>query len=404
MSYDAIVVGARCAGAPLAMQLARGGHRVLMVDKAEFPSDVVSTHYIHNSGLARVQRWGLLDRLEATGCPRIPTVRFDFGPIVLAGSAPPADGIRYAYAPRRTVLDHLLVDAAIAAGVEVRESFAVESLLHEAGRVVGIRGRHRHGSPIDERARIVVGADGVHSLVARGVAAPTTEDRPPLTVAYYSYWSGVPAAAAEVYLRPGTCALAFPTHDGLTLVVVFWTDTRREVVRGDVERAFTEALAAAGDLGARVAAGRREERFHGASGLKNFCRRSYGEGWALVGDAGYHTDPLTARGITDAFIDADLLADAIDAGLTGRRPMAAALAERERQRNAAAMPLFELTCERARLEPPPPQVVQVLSALQGNQDAIDRFVGIDAGTTDPAEFFSPANIESLMASASGRAS
>src|SRR2546423_171218 len=145
MSYDAIVIGARCAGAPTAMLLARQGHRVLLVDRATFPSDTVSTHLVHQPGIAALARWGLLDRLVATGCPPISTYLFDFGAVEIEGSP----GL--AYGPRRTVLDALLVDAAAEAGAEVRQGFGVDELPVEDGRVTGIR-----AAGGTERAAVVV--------------------------------------------------------------------------------------------------------------------------------------------------------------------------------------------------------------------------------------------------------
>ena len=168
--YDAIVVGARCAGSPTAMLLARRGYRVLVVDRATFPSDTISTHLIHPPGVAALRRWGLLDRLLATGCPPIGTYSFDFGPFTSSGSPGTTDE-PLAYAPRRTALDKLLVDAAGQAGAEIREGFTVEGLEIDDGRVTGIRGHSQGGKNIIERARTVIGADGRHSLVAEAVGA-----------------------------------------------------------------------------------------------------------------------------------------------------------------------------------------------------------------------------------------
>ena len=138
--YDAIVVGARCAGSPTAMLLARKGYRVLLVDRATFPSDTTSTHLVHPPGVASLWRWGLLDRITATGCPPIHTYAFDFGAFTIAGA--PGDGdAPVAYGPRRTVLDKVLVDAASEAGAEVRVGFSVEEVVVDGGRVSGIRGR-----------------------------------------------------------------------------------------------------------------------------------------------------------------------------------------------------------------------------------------------------------------------
>ncbi|MEP7313743.1 MAG: FAD-dependent monooxygenase, partial [Pseudomonadota bacterium] len=189
--YDAIIVGARCAGSPTAMLLARRGHRVLLVDRAGFPSDTLSTHVVQPLAVAALRRWGLLDRLVATGCPPIGTYSFDFGPFTITG-APGTAQSPVAYCARRKILDKLLVDAAAEAGAEVREHFAVEELLTEEGRVVGIKGHSKEVGEVTERATVVVGADGRNSLVANAVGAPRYNENAPLLVSYYSYWSGLP--------------------------------------------------------------------------------------------------------------------------------------------------------------------------------------------------------------------
>jgi len=182
-AYDAIVVGARCAGSPTAMLLARKGYRVLVVDRASFPSDTISTHIVQPLAVAALARWGLLDRLRATDCPPIHTYTYDFGPVTISGAPGPADA-PVGYCPRRTVLDKLLVDAASEAGAEVREGFAVEEILIENGSVAGIKGRSSGGPPVTERARVVVGADGRHSRVAEAVGPPHYNEKlqlPPIT-------------------------------------------------------------------------------------------------------------------------------------------------------------------------------------------------------------------------------
>jgi flavin-dependent dehydrogenase len=380
--YDAIVIGARCAGAPTAMLLARRGYKVLLVDRATFPSDHLSTHFIHLAGVARLKQWGLLERVRATNCPPIKRVAFDFGPLKLAGSpTPTADGVSEAFAPRRTVLDKILVDAAREAGAEVREGCAVREIVKENDEVLGIRcDAGADGKGLTQMARITIGADGPHSILAHAVEAPAYNERPALTCGYYTYWSDVPLEGAEIYIRENLVVIAFPTNDAQSLVVALWPNSEFANVRADIEGSYMRALEAAPGLAARVRNGSRTERFYGTADVPNFFRKPYGKGWALVGDAGYHKDPITAQGITDGFRDAELLAEAIDEGLSGLRPLEEAL----------------LTCQRAALALPPPEVMQLIAALEGNQEQIDRFIGLDAGTVKVQDFFSPENIQSIM--------
>ena len=381
--YDAIVVGARCAGSATAMLLARKGHRVLLVDRAHFPSDTVSTHLIHAPGAAALKRWGLLDQLAATGCPAITTYSFDFGPIVLRGTPPPSDGTGAALCPRRTVLDKLLLDAAAAAGAEIREGYPVHDLLIEDDRVVGIRGGGA-ASRSTLRADIVVGADGAHSRVARLAGAPSYRDAPMLSVGYYAYWSGFPVRDAGWAVRPGRGYGAFPTHDGLTMVLAAWPAAELASVRQDVQGNYLQAVR--GAYGERLADARREERVVG-SGVANHFRKPYGPGWALVGDAGFLLDPVTAQGITDAFLDAELCADAIHAHATGSRRYDEAMADYQCCRDARVSPMYDFTAQLASLEPPPPRFQQFVAAIADQQEGMDAFAGVFAGTVPPSALF-----------------
>ena len=387
--YDAIVVGARCAGSPTAMLLARRGLRVLVVDRAGFPSDTLSTHYIHQPGVERLRRWGLLDRVVATGCPPARRLTFDVGPFALSAAPPPAGGSDAAYAPRRRLLDQVLVEAAAEAGAEVRERFSMSEVLIEDGRVTGIRGRAPGGATVTERARIVVGADGVHSRVAKAVGAPAYDARPGRTCAYYTYWDGLPLDGAELYPRPGRMVIAGPTNEGRAVVTSFWPRPEFHRVRADVEGAFLDAVALAPSLAERMRAGSRAEPFRGSGDLPFFFRRPYGPGWALVGDAGSHKDPLTAQGITDAFRDAELLSEAIADGLGGRRPLGEALAGYGRRRDEEARPMYEFTHELAALAPPSPEMQALFGALRDDPEATSRFFGTIAGTVPMTEFPAP---------------
>jgi 2-polyprenyl-6-methoxyphenol hydroxylase-like FAD-dependent oxidoreductase len=244
-AYDVIVVGARCAGSPTGMLLARNGYDVLLVDRATFPSDMMSTHLIHPPGVAALKRWGVLEQLRATGCPPMTTYAYDMGPIVITGSPRPAEGVPEAFCPRRTVLDELLVRAAAAAGAELREGFTVDEILVEDGVVTGVRGHETRGGTVTERARVVVGADGRNSLVAKAVGAKCCNAVPAQEATYYAYWSGLTVAIGIRCIDEACVATASGT------VRVPGTGRRR--ARSYQLRAVTAAVATGGPATARLA-------------------------------------------------------------------------------------------------------------------------------------------------------
>ena len=396
--YDAIVVGARCAGSPTAMLLARKGYRVLVVDRATFPSDTVSTHVVQPLAADALARWGVLDALIATGCPPIHTYAFDFGPLALTG-APGLTPASVAYCPRRIVLDKLLVDAASAAGAEIREGFKVEDVLFDDGRVVGISGRSPGGDVVTEHASVVIGADGWHSKVAEAVRPERYHERPPLLAAYYSYWTGLPVDGRfEVYIREHRGFAAVPTHDGLTLIVGGWPQSEFAANKQDVEGNFSKMLELVPAFADRMSGARREVRFAGAS-LPNYFHKPYGPGWVLVGDAGYIKDSITAQGINDAFRDAEHCAAALDQVFTNTRSLDEAMGQYQRERDTHALPMYEFTCQLAAMEPPPPEMQQLFGAISRSQKSMDGFVQMNAGTISPAEFFSPESVGRIMAAA-----
>lgn len=397
-TFDAIVVGARCAGSPTAMLLARAGYRVLAVDRATFPSDTVSTHLVHPLAVRALAKWGLLERLAATGCPPIHTYTFDFGPFTIAG-APGTTEAPIAYCPRRKILDKLLVDAAAKSGAEVREGFTVEEILIEDGRVVGIRGRSEQGSSIIERAKIVVGADGRRSIVANAVQPTQYDENPPLLAAYYTYWSGLPMDGLfETYIRDKRGFAAAPTHEDLTLVIAGWPYAEFAENKKDIEGNYLKAIELAPAFADRLRSARQEARFAGAA-VPNYFRKPYGSAWVLVGDAGYNRDFITAQGILDAFRDAELCAAALDATFSGRRSFEDAMDDYQRSRDARVKPMYDFTCQLATLQPPPPEMQQLFGAIHGNREAMDGFARMNAGTISPAEFFAPENVEAIMAEA-----
>jgi 2-polyprenyl-6-methoxyphenol hydroxylase-like FAD-dependent oxidoreductase len=335
--------------------------------------------------VAALARWGLADRLAATGCPPIHTYTFDFGPFTLSG-APGTTDSPVAYCARRTVLDKLLVDAAAEAGAEIREGFVVEEVVIDEGRVVGIRGRSKGGTVVTERAQIVVGADGRFSLVAETVRPEQYHEKPPLLAPYYTYWSGLPIDGRfETYIRPHRGFAAAPTHDGLTLTVGGWPYAEFETNKRDVEGNFLKLFDLVPEFADRVRGAKREAPYAGAA-VSNFFRKPFGPGWALVGDAGYNKDPITAQGINDAFRDAERCVTALDQTFTGARSFDEAMREYQRDRDAHVLPMYEFTCQLATLEPPPPEMQQMFGSIAGNQKAMDGFAQMNAGTISPPEF------------------
>lgn len=347
--YDAIVVGARCAGSPTAMLLAHKGYKVLLVDRDTFPSDKMSTHYVHLPGVARLARWGLYDRIMETDLQPITSMTLHLGDVAFSPPKPPlpADLPENPICPRRTILDKILVDAAVEAGAELRENFSVQELIFDGDIVVGVRGRQNRET-VDEKARVVIGADGLHSRVAREVRAPEYNTRETLSFGYYTYWAGLQVDGAHIYIDPEAMngLLIFPTNDGKTCVAAGGPIETFHEFRKDIEANYFNIVNRV-DLLREQLPHLEREPFIGTADQPNFFRKPYGPGWALVGDAGYHRDFLTGLGITDAFRDAELLADAFDKAFSCDMAYNEAMGAYERRRNEIAQPLYDVTLQMA---------------------------------------------------------
>jgi flavin-dependent dehydrogenase len=315
------------------MLLARQGHRVLMVDRDTFPSDVISTHFIHPFGVDHLARWSVLDRVLESGCPRLTGTEFyadgqrEEGPF---GETPDGEPV-FALAPRRTVIDPILADAAVEAGVEFRQGFSVQDLLRD------------DDGAVTEQATIVIGADGLHSRVARIVEPEEYARVPTLVCAYYGYWGGLPTEFASFAMEPGFGgALVFPTNDGQSCVAIGWPIERLDEVRADIEGQYHAALKRLiPDFASRLQAPEGGAKLLGMADLPHYIRKPYGPGWALTGDAGYHLDPINGLGMSNAFDQAVWLAEAIDAGLSGERPMDEALAAFQQHRDEAMQERYD---------------------------------------------------------------
>ena len=301
------------------------------------------------------------------------------------------------------ILDNLLVRAAAAAGVEVREAFSVTSLLFADDRVVGIRGNHK-AAVFEERARIVIGADGLHSFVANAVDAPVYDARPVAACGYYSYFSDVPQEDIELYMRSHWAFGGVPTHDGLCLVMVNWPARDFPAVRADIEAHVWRAVESSPDFAGRVRSGTRQERWYGTAGIPGYFRKPYGDGWALVGDASHCKDPITAQGMSDAFIDAEMITRGDRCRPVGARRLDDLLAAHEAARNERARAMYEFSYQTASFEPTPPHMQALFGALRGNQDATNAFLSAITGAIPLPEFMSDENLGRIMSAAGAHSS
>lgn len=345
---DVVVVGARCAGAALALLLARAGHDVVLVDRSRFPSDTTSTHAFARGGVVQLQRWGLLDAVLDSGAPAVRTVSFYDRGTKDRRAIKDRAGVDLLVAPRRYVLDELLVTAAVAAGARLLSGTTVTGVRRDhRGRVSGVHLRDTAGA-YEIRSRIVVGADGVRSQMARHLDATVLEAYEPSGACLYAYVGDVAWDGYEFHLgQDQTFGGVFPTHEGQACVWLIRPTGRLQDVLtagADRGRAWLRALQQTlPELAERAHAGTVTSPVRGAVGLPNHRRTAGGPGWALVGDAGYHRDPITGHGMTDAFRDAELLAGAAHRVLTGVEDDRAAMAAYQAQRDAWTDEVFALT-------------------------------------------------------------
>ncbi len=337
---DVLVVGARCAGAAVAMLTARRGLKVLAIDRGSYGSDTLSTHALMRGGVMQLTRWGVLPRILELGTPAVHATSFYYGEEAVEVAVQPSHGVEALYAPRRTVLDSVLVDAAQEAGADIRHGHTLSELVRRPdGRVTGAVIRDSEGGRLGIEAGLVIGADGLGSAVARLVEAPVLRAAQHASAVIYGHWSGLRSAAYDWHYRVGASVGVIPTNAEMHCVFVAVPPARyRDEIRHDLSAGYRRVLAEVSpDLAAAVADLQLESRLWVFAGRKGFLRQPVGPGWALVGDAGYFKDPLTAHGITDAMRDAELLANAAVDGCE------AAFADYAAVRNGLSLPLFEAT-------------------------------------------------------------
>ncbi len=359
--YDAIVVGARCAGASSAMLMARRGMKVLLVERGEPGTDTVSSHNLTRGAVTQLVRWGLADRLIARGTPSIHRTTFHFGPMVMPIDVKPVMGAPGLFGTRRPVLDTTLAEAAVEAGADLRCHTTFRDVIRDdEGKVAGAILADDTGREMRVEAPLVVGADGIRSMVARRVGAATRREATHALGHIYSYFENVALDDNHCFFAPGIMVGSTPTNDGAAVVIATTHPDRLRAMRDardDAEVLRALAHKADAGFGAVLDGARRTEAVRVFAGTKGFVRDCAGSGWALVGDAGYFRDPVTAHGITDAFRDAELLANA--AAVSGP----AALARYQEQRDHVTRPIWEITERLAAFDMPLPQIAAAFHDL-----------------------------------------
>ena len=336
--YDVVIAGARCAGAATAMLLARQGARVLLLDRSRYGTDTLSTHALMRGGVLQLHRWGLLPHVIAAGTPAVRSATFHLPGGDMTVEIKPRHGVEGLYAPRRTVLDAILVDAARRAGADVRFGTSVTGLRRDrSGRVTGITGR-TGAARLEVGADLVVGADGRRSTVARLAGATAAHVAPASSGVIYRYFRDDATTGYHWHYTPGSAGGVIPTNGGLACVFAATSAERlRRELDGGAEAGLRRILASA----APGLAERLDQ--HDAAGpprvfpgLAGYLRDAAGPGWALVGDAGYFKDPITAHGITDALRDAEILARVV----TSRGP--GAVGRYQAERDELSLRLFRV--------------------------------------------------------------
>jgi 2-polyprenyl-6-methoxyphenol hydroxylase-like FAD-dependent oxidoreductase len=311
--FDVVVVGARCAGSPLAATLARRGLSVCLVDRAQFPSETPSTHIIQPSGVRVLDRLGVLDAVLAAGAVPLDRMTMVIDDAVrIEATVDRASSPHPSLCIRWVTLDTLLVDAAAAAGADVRTGLRVESLITEDGRVTGV---DTAAGPIE--AQLVVGADGRHSTVAALVGAREYHVASPGKMFAWAYFEHVQDREGHARLgRRGDLAfLAGPTDGDLYMAAIAIDMAKQDKFHANRDANFTAGLRAWPELADVLGDGRRVGPIRVLTNWHGYFREAAGPGWVLVGDAGHFKDPAPGQGISDAFRQAKRLAHAIEDGL-----------------------------------------------------------------------------------------
>src|SRR5574341_902275 len=348
--FDVIVVGSRIAGSITATLLGERGWRVLLIDRSRFPSDTLSTHFFRWPAMEAFRRAGVLEAVHATGAPPLRNSFHDLDGHVFTEPVQGEGDLNYYLCVRRITLDDILIGRVRREkAVELREGVTVRSLLRDGAQVTGVRVGRGGGEEIT--ASVVVGADGIRSLVARTVNPPAERSEPVHRAMYYAYFAGLAPQdppAAEFHYRGDELVYVFPCDGNLALLAVSVPIAEFTRWKQDGRRLFMERLRGRPQLTGRLGGAEMVSALFGAGDIPGYMRVPYGNGWALVGDSGIIMDPFSGQGIDQASTHAVYLADALHRWLSGEAAWDAAMARYHTARNAFTEKTYTRTSTGAR--------------------------------------------------------
>jgi 2-polyprenyl-6-methoxyphenol hydroxylase-like FAD-dependent oxidoreductase len=392
--FDVVVVGARCAGSPLATFLKRAGLNVCVVDQTDFPSDTLSTHMFQVGGIEVLNQLGVLEKVLATGAPPITSCYMKFEDVDMSG--PPRVRKNDLNVPllcvRRVSLDIRLVEMAQEAGVEMRLNTRVVELLKQDGRVNGVRVARRDGKTSTIHADLVVGADGRLSTVARLTGARRYHVIPSERMSSWAYFRGVPRqAVSKVYYhrRDDDFVVAAPADDDLFLVAVCPSVEYFDSYRTDSEAWFRRAVSGCEPVTELLANAERTTKFRGLTRFEGFFREATGPGWVLVGDSGHFKDPTPGQGISDALRQVERLSQAILRGLGSPQERDDALRDWAKWRDRDAIQHYWFCSDIGKRGPIEPVMLEILRGMAGSDELRMDFLDIFLHRRYPRQMFGP---------------